>query len=251
MQGHNRKRAFVTARPDQKLQVQGIFYTVQGEGPLAGRPAVFIRLTGCNLRCHFCDTQWDDINDREMSVPAIIEAISAELREQSPRRAPKLVVLTGGEPTRQPIDELVENLLTRGTHVQIETAGSFWRDCMASAGVTTVVSPKTAKVNPRVAEWAAVWKYVIQAGSTSSFDGLPSLPIQRAPEPMDLADGVRVGGSPARPPRGIDPAKIYLSPCDVLDNPAATIRNAALVGKLAMEYGYTAGLQMHKSWGLD
>lgn len=45
------------------LQVQDVFYTIQGEGPFAGRTAVFIRLTGCNLRCWFCDTVWGDDSD--------------------------------------------------------------------------------------------------------------------------------------------------------------------------------------------
>ena len=73
MHGKN-KVAKRTDNP-QSLQVHEIFHTIQGEGPFSGRPAVFIRLSGCNLRCWFCDTEWDDDNDPFLSPDEIMKQI--------------------------------------------------------------------------------------------------------------------------------------------------------------------------------
>ena len=71
------------------LRVNDIFYSLQGEGHNVGRAAVFIRFAGCNLRCPFCDTEFESF--REMTADEIIEAIA-------PFES-RFVVLTGGEPT--------------------------------------------------------------------------------------------------------------------------------------------------------
>ncbi len=95
-------------------RINDIFYSLQGEGHNTGRAAVFIRFAGCNLRCSFCDTEFDTY--REMSDEQILEAIS-----QYPAR---FVVLTGGEPTLQVDEAFVELLHQHGYEVAMESNGT-------------------------------------------------------------------------------------------------------------------------------
>ena len=95
-------------------RINDIFYSLQGEGHNTGRAAVFIRFAGCNLRCSFCDTEFDTY--REMSDEEILEAIS-----QYPAR---FVVLTGGEPTLQVDEAFVELLHQHGYEVAMESNGT-------------------------------------------------------------------------------------------------------------------------------
>lgn len=224
------------------LQFREVFYTIQGEGPFAGRPATFIRLTGCNLRCWFCDTEWDDENDGWKHYQEIADFA----RQTSPPHS-TLAVLTGGEPMRQSLGPLVQALQRNGfSDVQIETAGSFWQECVLWPGVTTVISPKTAKVNPRFYDYDAGfhWKYVLEAKNVDGSDGLPSAPMQRS------GNGIG-GGAPARPPAdAVEQSRVYLQPCDVYD-PKENQENTQAVASSAMKFGYNAGLQMHKYFQVD
>src|ERR1035437_6012166 len=99
----------------EKVIVHSIFYTIQGEGPHAGEPAVFVRLTGCNLRCYFCDTDFE--KGDALSIEAVVAAVMASADPQ----VCKLVVLTGGEPLRQQIIPLCRALTAKGYMTQIET----------------------------------------------------------------------------------------------------------------------------------
>lgn len=100
------------------LNVNEIFFSIQGESTYAGRPCVFVRLTGCNLRCGYCDTQYAYDEGDRMSIDAIIEAVSAY--------GFPLVEITGGEPLLQPeTPELIDRLLADGFEVLMETNGSF------------------------------------------------------------------------------------------------------------------------------
>ena len=95
-----------------------IFKSIQGESSYAGLPCSFIRTTGCNLRCVWCDTEYAFHGGKEMSIPEIIEAIE-------PHQC-KLVELTGGEPLLQPqLPELSAELLSRNYKVLLETGGAL------------------------------------------------------------------------------------------------------------------------------
>lgn len=99
--------------------VNEIFFSLQGEGKDIGRPAVFIRLTGCNLRCRWCDTTYAFYDGREMEIDAIMEDVK--------KYGIKRVCITGGEPLLQK-DELallVDELLKGGYEISIETNGSL------------------------------------------------------------------------------------------------------------------------------
>lgn len=103
------------------LKTNEIFASLQGEGLRQGIPAIFVRLTGCNLKCAFCDTKYAWENGREMSPDAILEKIH-RLRRRFPA---KWICLTGGEPLSQNIGTLVDKLKGEDLSVQIETNGTF------------------------------------------------------------------------------------------------------------------------------
>lgn len=98
------------------MKVNEIFYSVQGEGAYAGTAAIFVRFSGCNLKCPFCDTDFKFF--REMSESAIVEAIQKNSLDC------KFVVLTGGEPTLQVTNSLLELLHNKGYFVAMETNGT-------------------------------------------------------------------------------------------------------------------------------
>src|SRR5512135_3126039 len=98
------------------MRVTEIFFSIQGEGTRAGRPCVFVRFTGCDLRCVWCDTAYAFQGGRELSREEILAAAAAH-----PSR---LVLLTGGEPLLQKeLPALAGDLLARGYEVAVETHG--------------------------------------------------------------------------------------------------------------------------------
>lgn len=203
------------------------FYTIQGEGPFSGRPAVFLRLHGCNLRCFFCDTQFSDPEDPTMTI----EEIHEQATELGGNLC-KLLVITGGEPLRQTLGPVIKLFLKYGWKVQIETAGVYWQSIISLTGVTVVCSPKTPVIHPAILAGAHAFKYIIKAGDVDPNDGLPTASTQ-------------VQGKTIPPARPRDGAPVYLSPMDEQD-PTLNYDNAVAVGQLAMKYGHTAGVQLHK-----
>lgn len=104
------------------MVVTEIFKSIQGEGTRAGLPCIFVRLTGCNLRCAWCDTEYAFYGGKKHSVTEVCEKV-AELAGTGAARIP-LVEITGGEPLLQPeTPELARELLASGYTVMIETSG--------------------------------------------------------------------------------------------------------------------------------
>jgi len=244
------------------LDVQDIFYTIQGEGPFAGAPCVFVRLWGCNLRCHFCDTDFES-KQRRMPIWDIVSEIVAA----TPRK-PKLVVLTGGEPMRQNIYPLCDILSDSGVTVQIETAGTLWVENLDKVKRLHIVcSPKTGSVHPKIEANCENWKYLVRQGEIDEVDGLPNMSTQVPGVQLRLY----------RPSLGSRDT-IWLQPCEeyqsslkmvTLENigkakdlmtdqrMTAEIRdeegsrkNVALCASLAMKHGYRVSYQLHKVLGL-
>jgi len=133
------------------VKISEIFYSIQGEGMLVGIPSVFVRTSGCNLRCSWCDTPYTSWEPE--GVPMSVAEIVDEVRRHPARH----VVVTGGEPMIQPeTGELTESLRDAGMHITIETAGTVPGrvacDLMS-------ISPKLANSTPREREggrWASV-----------------------------------------------------------------------------------------------
>jgi 7-carboxy-7-deazaguanine synthase len=219
------------------------FYTIQGEGPFAGHPSVFVRLHGCNLRCWFCDTEFSNPADPTLSVVRLARETYdvARMHGGKFRKAPaRLVVLTGGEPLRQNIIPLVDLLMTNGYDVQIETAGSLWIDGLEQffemrwgRHFHIVCSPKTGKVHDMIKQYASCFKYVVGTDTQVDGEGLIYANTQKEGAPdRQLAE--------ARPG-----CPVYLSPMDEYDE-HVNATNRKRVGSLCLTHGYIAGVQMHK-----
>lgn len=101
------------------MQITEIFKSIQGESSYAGLPCVFVRLTGCNLRCDWCDSEYTFTGGSKMSL----EEVQAEVERLSPNGG--LVEVTGGEPMLQEREAipLMERLLNSGFNVLLETSG--------------------------------------------------------------------------------------------------------------------------------
>jgi 7-carboxy-7-deazaguanine synthase len=99
------------------LKVNEIFYSLQGESSYAGRPCVFIRLTGCNLRCSYCDTRYAYEEGTDMELQRILDRVSIHRC--------RLVEITGGEPLiQEDTPQLIRQLLEMNFKVLLETNGS-------------------------------------------------------------------------------------------------------------------------------
>lgn len=118
-------------------RVNEIFYTLQGEGAHSGIPAVFVRFSGCNLRCPWCDTEF------QSATPMTAEQIVAEAEElyDVPNERRKMVVLTGGEPSLQIDETLIDALHHAGFYICVETNGTHplpdgidWITCSPKEG---------------------------------------------------------------------------------------------------------------------
>jgi 7-carboxy-7-deazaguanine synthase len=128
------------------VKIAEIFYSIQGEGSLIGVPSVFVRTSGCNLRCSWCDTpytSWQPEGD-ERTVDQIVNEVT-----QYPARH---VVVTGGEPMIAPdIVNLTGRLREHGLHLTIETAGTVFAPVACDL---MSISPKLANSTPE-GRWAA------------------------------------------------------------------------------------------------
>ena len=174
---------FDAAPPESEhaLPINELFYSLQGEGKLAGVPTVFVRTSGCNLRCWFCDsyhTSWEPTH-AWMDIDEIVEEI--ESHEQADH-----VVLTGGEPMMHDESvELLDRLGELGYHTTVETNGTIYRDAHIDLAS---VSPKLASSTPTVekdpkgeGEWEERHEdRRIDMNALAQLVGLPELAVGRA-----------------------------------------------------------------------
>lgn len=208
-----------------RLEVKSIFPTLQGEGPFVGQPAVFIRLGGCNLACNFCDTDFEDFHDMELSA---VLAEAKKLAVGGEGRVRQLVVITGGEPLRQDIAPLCNALIEDGFTVQIETNGTLWRELPEAVHV--VCSPKYTNggyhaIRPDLLKRVAAFKFIV----SKQHDGYQHVP--------DV--GQRLYHTP-----------VYVQPMDEQDE-TRNKENTEHALALCQQYGYNLSLQTHKMLGIE
>lgn len=228
MFGHNPKRP-AEQHDGATLDVQSIFRTFQGEGPFVGHPSIFIRLGGCNLACTFCDTEFESF--QSWTMEAILHetnALSGRSLSAEKKWTHRLVIITGGEPFRQPIERLCQTLLEEGYTVQIETNGTLYRPI--AKDVKIVCSPKaTAKgytrIRPDILERTQALKFIISA-SCSSYQNI----VDIGQDAYDIP--------------------VYLQPMDEYDEQKNT-QNSKRCIELADAYGYRISLQTHKLLGIE
>ncbi|MBM3590144.1 MAG: 7-carboxy-7-deazaguanine synthase QueE [Alphaproteobacteria bacterium] len=225
------------------LEVQEIFATLQGEGNFVGQPAVFIRLGGCNLACKFCDTEFD--NFEKISLKNILQKISDLSLNQFNKRVRNLVVITGGEPFRQPIEKLCDRLIEANFLVQIETNGTLFRKL--NDKVKIICSPKATPKN-------------IVNGIDSSADSSFSQTLQYHQIRPDLLARItsfkfiisaQQHAYSCVPQIGQNQYQttVFVQPMDEYDE-QKNQNNLQLAVKLCQENGYFLSLQTHKIIGL-
>jgi 7-carboxy-7-deazaguanine synthase len=186
------------------MKISEIFYSLQGEGGLVGMPSIFVRTSGCNLRCKWCDTPYTSWNPdgEEMSVDAVMAAV----RKHPASHA----VVTGGEPMIAPgIGELTGRLRRAGLHVTIETAGTVWSevDCDLLS-----ISPKLKNSTPEGQFAAQHERLRIQPDVlkklTAAHDYQLKFVIAEKSDLAEIRDLVRALGAPKRNvilmPEGVD-----------------------------------------------
>jgi len=123
------------------MRIAEIFHSLQGEGILAGVPSVFVRTSGCNLRCCYCDTPYTSWAPEGGEMP-VAEVVEAVLRHRT-----RHVVVTGGEPLLAPeLPELLARLADAGRHITVETAATIFRPIQCDL---VSLSPKLANSAPR------------------------------------------------------------------------------------------------------
>lgn len=211
-------------------RVSEIFHSIQGEGPSAGTPAHFVRLQGCSVGCHWCDTRysWDSVGGREVTA----ERIWSEARELG--EAPLLVV-TGGEPLEQPgLVGLLEAGLERWPRVEVETSG-LAPPPLSHPRLFYNVSPKLPSATP---SWAAGWRaagaWVAEANATFK------IVVGDPPDPDDALRLIAEHGIPA--------SRVMLMPEGLTDE---RVRAGALaLSELCKRHGFRLSPRLHVwMWG--
>ena len=200
------------------FRVNDIFYSLQGEGHNTGRAAVFIRFAGCNLRCSFCDTEFDTY--REMTADDILSTITSY-----PAR---FVVLTGGEPTLQVDEAFVELLHTHGYEVAMESNGT--------------------RPAPTNLDWLTVSP---KGKSLASFEENGKQPdeIKIVFESEDSLNAILTTLSPSlRGGLGGGPL-LYLQPCDTGDPERNALITEACIRYIKQHPQWRLSLQTHKLIG--
>ncbi len=229
--------------PSARLRIVERFRSLQGEGLRVGTPSAFVRTTGCNLRCRWCDTPASSWAPEGAWVT--VEELVTWCAD-----GPRDVVLTGGEPLLQPaIVPLSQALAAAGHVVTVETAGTVWRDDLACDLAS--LSPKLAHARPpaprrglATRHEAARWRPDVLARFMATFPWQLKL-VVRAGDPTTLAQDVAevedmvraLAVAPA------DRARVVLMPEGT--DAAALRASARALSPVCIERGFTLGQRLH------
>jgi len=218
------------------VKIAEIFYSIQGEGMLAGVPSVFVRSSGCNLRCSWCDTPYTSWKPEgaEMTVPEIL----AKVLEFGARHA----VVTGGEPMiAKGVAELTQVLHGEGRHITIETAGTVFAPLQCDL---MSISPKLSNSTPE-GDWARQHdKLRIQVDVLKRLMDLCDYQLKFVvSRPEDLAE---IHGIVAA--TNADRARVILMPEGT--DPGRLREKAVWIAELCKSEGFRYGPRLHVDiWG--
>lgn len=198
------------------MKVNEIFYSLQGEGYRTGEPSVFVRLSGCNLSCPFCDTHHQTYTQMTED-----EIVAATLEYPA-----GFVVITGGEPTMQLTRSLLDKLHATGKKIQIETNGSIDLSDDILAGIDWITcSPKTLPVKlRRINEIKLLFR-----NESAELCEEEKQRLQHYASLADAAGAIR-----------------SLQPCDVADPERNAAITAATIRYILENPGWRLSLQTHK-----
>ncbi len=193
------------------MRVTEIFFSIQGEGTRAGLPCVFVRFTGCDLRCVYCDTAYAFHGGRDFTRGEILAEVA--------RFPCKLVLLTGGEPLLQrELPELAGELLALGYHVLVETHGQRPLDALPRQ-VVRIVDVKTPGSGEVTTDFRYLdrlephdevkfvvcseddWRWSLEVVRRHRLEGRVAIlvsPVHGAVEPKDVARWILESGVQAR-----------------------------------------------------
>lgn len=221
------------------MRISEIFYSIQGEGALTGVPSVFIRTSGCNLRCAWCDTPYASWNPEgeEIDIEIIIERVlSFSCRH---------VVLTGGEPMiAKGIHDLAARLKAAGLHVTIETAGTVGPDGIDCDLAS--LSPKLSNSIPSETKAGKAWveRHENTRCKPDVIDAwIRSYDFQLKFVVSNPEDWTEILGLTRRLPKDIPPHKILLMPEGT--DPATIASRRDWLLELCKEHGYRFCHRLH------
>jgi 7-carboxy-7-deazaguanine synthase len=214
------------------MRISEVFYSVQGEGILAGVPSVFVRTSGCNLRCSWCDTPYTSWKPEgaEYGIDAIVDQVTAF-------PAARHVVITGGEPMiASGIVELSQRFRALGLHITFETAGTVFAPVACDL---MSISPKLANSTPEGVfhdrhEQLRLQPEVLRR-LTREYDYQLKFVVARESDLAELQGIVEMLGAPAD--------KVILMPegisSDVLSE------RGVWIAELCKKHGYRFGPRLH------
>ncbi|HET7008979.1 MAG TPA: 7-carboxy-7-deazaguanine synthase QueE [Candidatus Binatia bacterium] len=218
------------------MRISEIFYSIQGEGRLIGVPSVFIRTSGCNLRCRWCDTPYTSWAPEGKN--RTVKSILAEIAQYPSRH----VVITGGEPLLAPdLAELASQLKQRGAHITIETAATIFKPL---AGDLISLSPKLANSTPwqrSRGKFAAMHdkrrlNYEVMQKYIDGYDYQLKFVVERK---KDLDEVRAVIGQL----RNVDSAKVMLMAQGIYQE--ELVRKAQWIVESCRQYGYSYTPRLH------
>ena len=221
-------------------RINNIFYSLQGEGRNTGRAAAFIRFAGCNLRCPFCDTEFDSY--QEMTADEIIEAIDHFSSFLSPLSS-RFIVLTGGEPTMQVDEHFVDLLHQEGYEVAMESNGT--------------------RPAPRNLDWLTVSPKVVDGGRSMVDGGSWMVDGEgKAPDEIKIVfeeNTAEMLSSPVSPLSSFlshlsplpSPPLLYLQPCDTGDSARNAFILQQCISYIKQHPQWRLSLQTHKLIGIE
>jgi 7-carboxy-7-deazaguanine synthase len=216
------------------MRIAEVFHSIQGEGRLTGVPSVFVRTSGCNLRCWFCDTPYTSWNPEgdERSVESLVEETTSFHCEH--------VVITGGEPMLvKEVAEFAERLKNEGKHITIETAGTV--DLEVPADLMSI-SPKRANSTPNPETgWAERHdarrhRPDVINRLTTDYDYQLKFVVDRPEDVADVAEYLEEFPH-------IDPGKVYLMPQAIDREPHA--EKCGWLAEAAQKRGWQLCRRLH------